>query len=465
MTRTISIPNWLPSEVHEEKARTIGNEIWFRHREAEVKTLPLGRTMASKYFVFMVLIMMLVYVVLIIKIATIESLNDTLLFGAYSILVSAYILSRFLLAYFYVPRETVIADAAHRPFVTFVTPAKDEGYNIATTLRAMANSDYPKDKMEIIAINDGSTDNTGPEMHAVAAEALAKGVQFTVVDWKINRGKRDGMAEGARRARGEVVIFIDSDSFVAPTAAQELVKYFADPQVAAVAGHAEVHNAHENLLTKMQAVRYFVAFKAYKSAEALFGMVTCCSGCCSAYRKKHLDLILDEWQNQHFLGTRCTYGDDRALTNYLLEKGYRTVYAPEALSTTIVPNTWGKFLKQQLRWKKSWTRESLRAALFIWKRHPIAALSFFLGIILPLLAPLIVARALVWVPITTNSLPWVYISGLILMSMIYGIYYRLFRTGSLWIYGMLFSWFYALILVWQLPYAILRLRDSRWGTR
>src|SRR6185503_6194363 len=107
--------------------------------------------------------------------------------------------------------------------------------------------------------------------------------------------------------------------------------------------------------------------------------VTCCSGCCSAYRKSYVDPILDEWRTQKFLGAQCTYGDDRSLTNFLLRQGYRTIYAPEALSQTIVPDTWSKFLKQQLRWKKSWTRESLIAAMFMWKRHPLAAISFFLG--------------------------------------------------------------------------------------
>src|SRR6185436_8853881 len=101
---------------------------------------------------------------------------------------------------------------------------------------------------------------------------------------------------------GEIVIFIDSDSFVDPKAAREMIKYFSNPQIGAVAGHAEVHNAYQNLLTKMQAVRYFVAFKAYKSAEALFGAVTCCSGCCSAYRRESVMKFLELWVRQKFLG-------------------------------------------------------------------------------------------------------------------------------------------------------------------
>lgn len=465
-TTTISIPDWIPSDIHASKARRIGNEIWYRERKAVVQQIAdLKEEAVPGQWLFLVGLLFLVYIVLVIKVVTVQSIQSSLLFATYSILVSAYILSRFLLAYFYAPRLSATTRIGYVPSISFVTPAKDEGEHIATTLRAMLASEYPKHLMEIIAVNDGSEDNTSLEMHTVAREAHLQGIRMTVVDWEKNRGKREGMAEGVRRAQGEIVVFIDSDSFVARSAARELVKYFADSRVAAVAGHAEVHNAEENLLTKMQAVRYFVAFKAYKSAEALFGAVTCCSGCCSAYRRSHLMEILDDWQNQKFLGVQCTYGDDRSLTNFLLKKGYITLYAPEALSTTIVPNTWRKFLKQQLRWKKSWTRESLIASLFIWRRHPVAAVSFFLGVLLPLIAPVVVARALIWLPTATDRMPWVYLSGLILMSMIYGIYYRLFRKDSLWKYGMFFSWFYALILVWQLPYAILMLRDSRWGTR
>lgn len=409
------------------------------------------------------LFLFLVYVVAIMKFVMMRDMNTTVFFGTYSILVSFYILSRFFLAYFYEP--AVHARRDYIPRISFVTPAKDEEDNIGRTLRNMLASDYPRELMEIITINDGSTDGTLNQMLKVQAEAERIGINMTVVDWHVNKGKREGMAEGVRRATGDVVIFIDSDSFVEPLTARELVKYFADPEIGAVAGHADVDNANTNLLTRMQAVRYFVAFKAYKSAEALFGAVTCCSGCCSAYRRTYVMAILDDWLNQTFLGVRCTYGDDRSLTNILMKRGYKTIYAAEARSTTVVPDDWRKFLKQQLRWKKSWTRESLKASAFMWRKNPIMSISFFLGVILPLLSPLIVFRALFWVPYHIKALPLEYVGGLVLMSMVYGSYYRMYRSDNLWLYGMFFAWIYSLILVWQLPYAILTIRDSRWGTR
>lgn len=273
------------------------------------------------------------------------------------------------------------------------------------------------------------------------------------------------MAECIRQSKNDIIIFIDSDSFVESQTAKQLVKYFSDDRVGAVAGHAFVANADENLLTKMQSVRYFVAFQAYKGTESLFGAVTCCSGCCSAYRRKYLVDLLDEWLAQKFLGVTCTYGDDRSLTNFILRSGYKTLYNPAARSWTFVPNTFRKFMKQQLRWKKSWVRESLIAGKFMWKRHPFMSLSYYLSVILTLLAPVIVARVILWYPQATGEFPYFYIFGLLLMAVLYGIYYKIYMRDNQWIYGVVFALFYTLILIWQLPYAILTIRDSRWGTR
>ena len=406
----------------------------------------------------------LIYVVLVIKLVTLQTIDNNILFGAYSILVSFYILSRFGLAYFYEP-DASLFDKNYSPTVSFAVPSKNEGENIRETIVRIAQTDYPKSKFDIIVINDGSTDNTLGEM--LKAKEIAKkiGVNVVVVDWKVNKGKREGMAECIRKSKNDIIIFIDSDSFVDKDTAKELVKYFIDKKVAAVAGHAYVANANKNALTKMQAVRYYVAFKAYKSAEALFGTVTCCSGCCSAYKREYLMDVLDPWLKQSFLGVRCTYGDDRSLTNFLLKKNYTTVYSHEAKAYTFVPDTFRGFMKQQLRWKKSWIRESMKAAQFMWRKNPIMSFSFYLGFALPLVAPIIIFRALIWYPYVTWRLPLFYLFGLALMAVIYGLYYYIHTSDKKWVYGVLFATFYTLILVWQLPWAMLNLRDGSWGTR
>lgn len=412
----------------------------------------------------LVVFFVFIYIILVIKLVTIQELGNGIFFAIYSIAVSFYILSRFGLAYTYRPNEEKF-EKDYCPSISFGVPSKNEGDAIKETILRIAKSDYPKDKFDIIAVNDGSDDNTLEEMLLAKEEAKQLGVEVLVIDWRKNKGKREGMAECIRKSSREIVIFIDSDSFVKEDTAYELVKYFIHPEVAAVAGHAYVTNADTNYLTKMQDVRYYVAFKAYKSAEALFGSVMCCSGCCSAYRRSYLLEVLDPWLKQSFLGVTCTYGDDRSLTNFLLRKGYSTMFSPNAIAYTAVPDTFRKFMKQQLRWKKSWVRESLLAGMFMWKKNPIMSVSFYLGVILPILAPVIVFRALIWYPTATGLLPWFYIIGLVLMAVVYGLYYYIYTGDKRWVYGVVFAAFYTIVLIWQLPWAILNLRDARWGTR
>lgn len=408
----------------------------------------------------------LIYVVILIKFVTIKQLDNNILFAGYSIAVSLYIISRFALAYFYNPKPLDFDGVdEYEPTISFGVPAKNEGENIKETILRIAASDYPKNKFDIIAVNDGSTDNTLLEMYAAKEEARTMGIHVEVIDWQDNRGKREGMAECVKRSSKELIFFIDSDSFVEPDAARKVVKYFSHPKIGAVAGHAYVANAETNILTKMQAVRYYVAFKAYKAAEALFGAVTCCSGCCSAYRRSYLLPFLNAWENQRFLGVKCTYGDDRSLTNYMLYYGYDAIFAPDVIAHTFVPDTFGVFMRQQLRWKKSWTRESLVAGTFMWRKNIIMSISFYLGVILPLLAPIIVARAFIWYPIMRDRLPIYYVLGLVLMAVIYGLYYYVYTKDRKWIYGVAFATFYTLVMIWQLPYAILKIRDAKWGTR
>jgi hyaluronan synthase len=407
---------------------------------------------------------LLVYSVLLVKFISLQSMSGGFWFKAYSVSISSYILSRFLLSYFY-ECEHPRYKKDYEPTVSFGVPALNEGENICETIVRIAESDYPRDKFDIIAINDGSRDNTLAEIKKAQKIAAQMGVKVKIVDFKVNRGKRAGMAESVIRSRNDIIIFIDSDSFVEKDTVRELVKYFSHEKVGAVAGHAFVANAEKNMLTKMQAARYFVAFKAYKSAEALFSSVMCCSGCCAAYRREYVLDVLEEFRNQTFLGAKCTYGDDRSLTNFLLERGYETLFNPRAISHTIVPDNMQQFLKQQLRWKKSWTRECLIASRFMWKKHPIMSISFYMGVILTLVAPIIVARAIFWYPLHTSELPYFYLLGLLLMSLIYGVYYSIYVKDNYWIYGVVFTFFYTLILIWQLPYAFLTLRDPRWGTR
>lgn len=380
-------------------------------------------------------------------------------FATYGIVVAGYIVSRFVLSLLYRPAK----DAGLEPHVAIVMPAFNEEEAIAASLRSLLALDYPEDKLELVVVNDGSSDRTIDEIRAVAAQSP----RVQVIDFPENRGKRAAMAAGIRSTSAEVIAFVDSDSVLEPDALRILVQGFADERVGAICGHADVLNLRASWMAKMQAVRYFVAFKVVKGAESVFNAVTCCSGCFSAYRREAIMPKLDWWENQSFLGAPSTFGDDRSLTNVVLRR-WRVKYESRAVSHTIVPESFRTFMKQQLRWKRSWTRESLIVSTFIWRKHPFAALATYVGILLPLLAPFTAVRAVVWQPVVEGAgAPLIYLVGVYVMALAYGLYYamRHKRYDSLWLWGVVFCFFYLAFLLWQTYYAILTTRSSSWGTR
>lgn len=412
---------------------------------------------AGPWFLFILVL----YVILVLKGATITSISNEWFFGFYSLLITTYILSRFLLSYFHAsPR----ADPSYLPSVAFVVPAKNEEDNIAETIRRFGRVEYPREKIEVIAVNDGSSDRTLEEMKKAADEIRGDVARIEIVNWTRNRGKRHGMAEGIKRSRNDVVIFIDSDSFIESDCVRHLVKYFADPRVGAVSGHTDVHNSDTNLLTQMQAIRYYIAFTVYKAAESVFGAVTCCPGCCSAYRRSYLVPVIDTWLHQKFLGEECTFGDDRSLTNFII-RTHEAVYSPLARARTVVPDTFGKYVRQQQRWKKSWIRETFIASAFMWRKNPLAAVSFYAYVFLAFASPVVFVRAMLWHPFVTGALPVIYLTGLFLMLFLHGLFYRIKVGPRAWFLAIVNFWFNTVLLMWQLPWALITIRDARWGTR
>lgn len=402
----------------------------------------------------------LIAAVMAYKTEFVQLLFTNVFFGIYSTCVTVYILSRFLLSLFYRSKP----DAGIEPRVAIVMPAFNEQDVIASSLRSLLALEYPSSKLELVAVNDGSTDATIDEMRHVAEGSNGR---VRVIDFPENRGKRAAMAAGIRATEAEVIVFVDSDSVVDPGALRKLVQPLDDPRVGAVCGHADVLNVRETWLTRMQAVRYFVAFRVVKAAESVFNAVTCCSGCFSAYRREAIMPRLEWWEGQTFLGVESTFGDDRSLTNCVL-RDWRVLYEKNAVSHTIVPTTFRAFVKQQTRWKRSWTRESLMVSRFIWRKHPLAAVFTYLSIVLPLVAPVAALHSIAWGPLVHGStLPLIYIAGLYSLAVVYSLYYVLFqdRYSVLWMYGILFVFFYLAIMLWQTYYAIATCRTASWGTR
>jgi hyaluronan synthase len=404
---------------------------------------------------------------------------DTLT-ALYTIVISSYVLSRFVLAALYRPPR----DAGLEPRCAVIVPAYNEGEAVARTIHALMALDYPADKLEVVVVvvDDGSSDDTWQHMTAAAcypdprpeariraqmagaAPGDAPPSRVRCISLGSNQGKRAAMAAGIRATSAGILVFVDSDSIPARDGVRQLVQGFADPRVGAISGLTYVRNAGANLLTRMQAARYYVSFQLLKAAESTLGAVACCSGCFAAYRRSAVLVVLRRWEDQRFLGVECTYGDDRALTNMVLRCGWTAIYDSRAEAWTDVPDRYRTFFRQQLRWKKSWAREGPILLSHIWRTRARAFPSVLVNTVAGLLSPVIVGWNLIHPLSHHGALPIVYALGLYLVSMAYGLLYRALRRDGLWLYAFFGTFFYV-AFSGQLLWAILRIRDGKWGTR
>ncbi len=377
------------------------------------------------------------------------------IFYVYSLSLGLYLLSRFYISW----RHRAPPLGTYTPTVSIVISVRNEENAITRTIETCYETDYPDEKREVIVVNDGSTDGT---------QKVLEELQNRFLDLKVfslpPTGKRAAMATGVLKASGEIITFVDSDTFMFRDALRHIVCGFEDPTLGASAGYTEVENANTNALTGLQEVRYYVSFRLLKASEGLYGCVTCCPGCLSAYRRSYVLEVLKPWLHQRFLGAEATFGDDRSLTNFILSK-YRVIYNDLAVASTLVPETWGQYLRQQVRWKKSWLRETLIASRFMYKKHPVAALSFYAASIFSVVSPAMAARVVYLTVRGETSIFLPYMMGLMLIGFLQSLYFLHRRPSPHWLLGMLWMASALLITGPQTYYALLTVRKNHWGTR
>ena len=351
------------------------------------------------------------------------------------------------------------------PAMTVIIPAYNEGAMVELAIASVARARYPEGRLEIIAIDDGSTDDTWRYIKRAARRfpGLVAAVRLPQ-----NGGKRAALALGLRRAKGEVAVTVDSDSVIESDALLAIAGPFRDARVGAVAGKVLVHNRREGLIPRMLHVRFVLSFDFLRSAQSMFRTVYCCPGALAAYRMAVVREVLEDWEKQSFLGTACTYGEDRAMTNFILAAGYDTVYQRTAVVRTVVPESYAQLCRMYLRWDRSYIREELRFARIVWKR-PLRwrLLAFYESSVTNLRFPIGYLSMGLWVVHSIED-PGAIVRMLLaimVVSTVYVLYYL--RSERSWdvVFGVLYAYFSFFALTWIFPYAALTLRARGWLTR
>lgn len=364
-------------------------------------------------------------------------------------------------------RPPVLVDQTYPP-VTLLVAAYNEANSIASSLRSIFLQDYAGG-IQVIVINDGSTDDTVQIVDGLKAEHP----NLELIDLTQNGGKAAALNHGLTYCKTDIVIAIDADSYILKGGVRHLVgRYLSDPiDTKAVAGEILIRNSRENWITKAQEWDYFLGIATIKRIQSLFQGTLVAQGAFSLYDKKTV-LALGGWPEM--------VGEDIVLTWKILDAGYRVGHAEDALAFTDCPNTLRKFINQRRRWSRGLIEafktnptilfKSRLSTLYVWWNalFPLMDIAYTLGFIPGLI---LACFGIYWIvgPMTLSLLPMAFFLN-------WQMYHKgraMFRTQNLKVrtnyLGFIFYVFaYGLILQPACVYGyfseLFNLRKS-WGTK
>lgn len=259
-----------------------------------------------------------------------------------------------------------------------IVPAYNEEDSITATLQSLADLDYPKDKMEVIVVNDGSKDRT----KAMVEQFIAQHPSHKIIQIdQENRGKGNAMNQGLAIAKGEYFACLDADSFVSSNALQVMLPLFDQKNIAAVCPMIKVKNP-KTVLEKVQWYEYILnMFHRFLNAKLNCLHVT--PGPFSVYRTDVIRKIggFDEQ----------TITEDLEIAVRLQKHNYRILHTFDVIVETIAPSSWRALFRQRVRWYKGATDNTFRYKEMVFNkkygdfgmmRMPTIVLSGILAIVL-----------------------------------------------------------------------------------
>lgn len=367
----------------------------------------------------------------------------------------------------YKPVESVSNEEL--PTCTVIVPAYNEGKQVWATLMSLAKSDYPAGKLQLLAIDDGSKDDT---WHWMQEAKKSLGDRVSIYQQPVNKGKRHALYRGFNIGTGEVFVTVDSDSEVTEDTLRNLVSPFVvNEKCGAVAGNIRVlNNGKKALLPKMLDVSFVLSFEFVRSAESSLESVLCTPGALAAYRRDAVFGCLDEWINQTFMGQPSDIGEDRAMTNMILKQGYHVLFQRNAYAFTNVPEKYTGLYKMFIRWGRSNVRENLAMAKYVFTDFREGSKAGSRILFINQVIKLVMSYPSILLMLFFISMhPVLFISSTLLSILILSSFPVLFYakryklSESFWAYS--YSILYTFGLFWITPYAIATASRRGWLTR
>jgi len=351
---------------------------------------------------------------LIIEALEVVFLFSTALMIAY--LIRHYVFTLTVLRRTKKARANVAADAKYEPTVSILIPARDEEQVIGRLLQRMTELTYPRNKLQVITIDDASSDSTRQ-----IAEEFSKRYSFIEVlhrDKKNGgKGKASAMNSGLERSTGEIVLCFDADYYPQTDIVEKLVKEFVDPAVGAVQGRPVVLNEAQNVVTRLVTLERIGGYRVDQEARDNLGLIPQFGGTVGGFRRSILEKLggFDE----------SMLTEDTDLTFQVYLAGFKVRYVGDAECYEEAVDNWKAYWRQRHRWarghmqvcfkhtprvlrsKKLNTKEKIDGLLLlhIYFMPVLTLISFFVGLSLILSESSQLVNALwLFVPVSFYSL-------------------------------------------------------------
>lgn len=246
-----------------------------------------------------------------------------------------------------------LKDYSYEPTVSVLLPVFNEGAHVLETIQSIIEADWPADKLEVIAVDDCSADDS----YKYLEQAAARWPQVKISRNPKNSGKHVSLTRALAQSKGEVLLCIDSDCIFDKRVIRELVACFADEKVGAVGGNIGITNVNTNAFTLVQTLVYYMSFQVGKMAQNALGHLFCISGCLFAVRREIFLEVEQEVRTRNWFGMQVRDGEDRYMTHAIMLRGWKTIINPRATCWTAAPDKMKQLFAQQIRWRRSGLRD------------------------------------------------------------------------------------------------------------
>lgn len=231
----------------------------------------------------------------------------------------------------------------YEPPVSILIPARNEEKVIRGLIESLAEVDYPREKFQVIAVDDASDDKTGEIL-----DELARKYDWLIVihrskeEHERTPGKSSVLNDALRFATGEIIFVYDADHQVKKDTIKKIVRHFKDPKVGMAMGRCVVRNADKNVLTKLIYIEFLSGYKVNQYGRELLHGLAAYGGSNCAIRRS----LLEELGGFNV----DSVTEDTDLTVRGVLEGYRVVYDDDAVSTELAVTTLTRYWRQRYRW-------------------------------------------------------------------------------------------------------------------